>query len=445
MTTPDRFALAPLSQAFASLGRAVLILDDKHRVLWAGESLDDLVCPGACSRVVGQPIAALIGPDFMSPGRGVVEALEAGGRDEGRRAFLRCPELGSRLVSVTVASLDDTQRLTFGESAATIVVMRPAEDDHVLLERSASEMGFVANSPPMLRLVHRIEQLQHSEVNVLVTGESGTGKELVARAIHAHSSRRDGPFVAVNCGAIAPDLLESELFGHVRGAFTGAVQDRKGRFEVAGKGTVFLDEIGDMPMSLQVKLLRVIQERSYERLGESTPKDLEARVIAATNKDLQAGIEAETFREDLYYRLAVVPIHIPPLRERPTDVAPLARHLLARIGSREGKSFVLSPDALVALESHSWPGNVRQLQNALEYAAVLCEGGRVHAGLLPVEIAGSTDTAAAKARGEDPDESELERIRSVLDANKWRRSPAAAELGMSRTTLWRKMREYGLE
>ena len=238
----------------------------------------------------------------------------------------------------------------------------------------------------MERVFRLVENLEHSEATVLLTGESGTGKEVLARAIHAHSPRRSGPFVAVNCGALPGELLESELFGHVRGAFTGAVRERAGRFEVAAGGTLFLDEVADLPLHLQVKLLRVLQERTFERVGESQSRRTDARIIAATNVDLRRAVQEGRFREDLFYRLRVVPIEIPPLRERREDIEPLATYLLARVAARQGRALRFSPDALRALLDYAWPGNVRELENALEYAVAVCKGQTILPEDLPAEL-----------------------------------------------------------
>jgi transcriptional regulator with GAF, ATPase, and Fis domain len=265
--------------------------------------------------------------------------------------------------------------------------------------------------------------------------------------------------VAVNCGAIPGELLESELFGHVRGAFTGAVRDRTGRFELAAGGTLFLDEVADLPLHLQVKLLRVLQERSFERVGESAPRTSDARIVAATNVDLRRAVQDGRFREDLYYRLRVVPIEIPPLRDRREDIEPLATFLLARVGARQGRALRFSPDVLRLLLEHSWPGNVRELENVLEYAVAVCKGqtilpedlpGEVGAALSPPPAAGSrTHAPAATVRSNGSQRAEADaidaaRIRGALEACRWRRNEAARVLGLSRTTLWRRMRELGL-
>jgi transcriptional regulator with PAS, ATPase and Fis domain len=341
---------------------------------------------------------------------------------------------------------------------AYLLVVRAA-DDAAESDTALPTMfsGMVGRSAAMLRIFRLIHNLEASDATVLLTGESGTGKEVVARAIHIHSPRRGGPFVAVNCGALPGELLESELFGHVRGAFTGAVRDRQGRFEAASGGTLFLDEVGDLSLPLQVKLLRVLQERTFERVGENRTRKSDARIIAATNLDLQRAVLEGRFREDLFYRLRVIPIAIAPLRERREDIEPLARHLLTRVSARHGRALILSPDALRIILGYSWPGNAREMENALEYAVAVCRGQTLHPQDLPAEVqpgnhppvfpgthdagksAPPTATSAAAGSG-----SEGERLRAALDAHRWNRKETAKALGISRTTLWRKMREHGL-
>jgi transcriptional regulator with GAF, ATPase, and Fis domain len=343
---------------------------------------------------------------------------------------------------------------------AHVVVLRPAEEDQ---NAAASPFpGLIGRSPAMERIFRLIENLEQSEATVLLTGESGTGKEIVAHAIHSRSPRRGGPFVAVNCGALPGDLLESELFGHVRGAFTGAVRDRAGRFELAASGTLFLDEVADLPLHLQVKLLRVLQERSFERVGESAPRTSDARIVAATNLDLRRAVQEGRFREDLYYRLRVVPLEIPPLRDRREDIEPLATFLLARVGARQGRALRFSPDVLRLLLEYAWPGNVRELENALEYAVAVCKGqtilpedlpGEVSSGLVhplspPAEASSrphATSTRSNRTQRAETDAIDSARIRGALEACHWKRHEAARVLHISRTTLWRRMRELGLE
>jgi len=317
----------------------------------------------------------------------------------------------------------------------------------------------VGSSPAMQAVRDRIQRVADAPAPVIVSGETGTGKGLVARALHADSRRADRPFVAVNCAALPEPLLESELFGHVRGAFTGAVRDRTGRFELAAGGTLFLDEVADLPLHLQVKLLRVLQERSFERVGESAPRTSDARIVAATNVDLRRAVQDGRFREDLFYRLRVLPIEIPPLRERREDIEPLATFLLARVGARQGRALRFSPDVLRLLLEHGWPGNVRELENVLEYAVAVCKGQTILPEDLPGGFGAALVAPPATSRAHGPtstarsnggqraeaDAIDAARLRGALEACRWRRNEAARVLGVSRTTLWRRMRELGLE
>jgi transcriptional regulator with PAS, ATPase and Fis domain len=444
-----------LETVFAALGRVLVVLDRDFRVLRASRSLDDLARPGAVEAALGRPIEELVGARLFGPTESLREALEQGHREEGRRAILRCGEESARLVSLTAAVLPSDVTSHCDPRARYIVVLRPAETDNGLVQSMLSSHGLVARSPAMRGIVHLVESLHRSEATVLVTGESGTGKELIARALHANSPRCTGPFVAVNCGALPGELLESELFGHVRGAFTGAVRDRAGRIDLARGGTLFLDEVGDIPPHLQVKLLRVLQERRFERVGESTPRPMDARVIAATNVDLAEAIRIGRFRDDLYYRLRVVPIHVPPLRERVEDIPLIAHHLLAHIGGREGRALLLSPDTLAAMARYSWPGNVRELGNALEYAVATCTGQTIQIENLPPELRHgedrpglepvNTQDAAPLADPLAEDPTERLRILQTLESARWNRGRAAELLGMSRSTLWRRMKELGIE
>jgi two-component system response regulator HydG len=264
--------------------------------------------------------------------------------------------------------------------------------------------------------------------------------------VHQASDRRAGPFIQVNCSALSENLLESELFGHVKGAYTGAVGDRRGRFEEAEGGTIFLDEIGDVSPVVQVKLLRVLQERVIERVGDNRPIPVNVRVVSATNRDLDTLLATGRMREDFYYRIKVVSLAIPPLRDRREDIPLLVTHFLQRIARREGRSPLpaVSGGAMKALMNHSWPGNVRELENALEHAMVLGREGAILASHLPPEVVG---TATRRGLKEVPlhSESEKQVIAEALDAAGWNRSRAARRLGIDRTTLWRKIKEYALE
>ncbi len=315
------------------------------------------------------------------------------------------------------------------------------------------QVGDILGKSAVIRDVWKqIGAVSTTRAPVLIAGESGTGKELVARAIHVASADRERPFVAVNCTALAPGVLESELFGHVKGAFTGAVADRPGRFELAGKGTLFLDEIAEIPLDIQAKLLRVLQERTFERVGDNKTINLEARVIAATHRDLASMVAKGTFREDLYYRLRVVEITLPPLRERASDVPILVDGLLGKINRDLGKDVrYVTPTALARLTAYAWPGNVRELENMLTRAVVLAKTDVIDETLLPVGASAPPGDAAAHggeadAEGALPTLREIERrhIGRVLVHTDWNKRRACAILDISRPTLDRKIEEYGL-
>jgi two-component system, NtrC family, response regulator HydG len=293
------------------------------------------------------------------------------------------------------------------------------------------------------QVIEFASRVARHDSSVIITGESGTGKEVLARHIHRSSPRSEGPFLAVNCGALPETLLESELFGHKAGAFTGASQDRLGLFEEANGGTVFLDEIGDVSASMQTKLLRVLQEREIVRVGENRPRKVDNRVIAASNKDIKRAVEDGRFREDLYYRLGVIEIEVPPLRDRPEDIVSLARHLVTKTATRLGMDQLrLDSTALDCLTSHTWPGNVRELENVLERAAVLCTDDVIRPEDLP---AGIVQTIAAPRRsptgtGQSLREVEQQHIQAVLESVDGNRTQAAKILGISTATLWRRLR-----
>lgn len=298
----------------------------------------------------------------------------------------------------------------------------------------------VAESRAMREVLSLAAQVAVQTSTVLLTGESGTGKEVVARFIHRSSPRANGPFVAVNCAALTDTLLASELFGHEKGAFTGAIQSKRGRFELAHGGTLFLDEIGEMSVDLQSKLLRVLQERQFERVGGVRTIEVDARVIAATNQDLQQAIQDRRFREDLYYRLNVFPIHMPPLRERREDIHALAEHFLERLSARMGQPKKgLSPETRATLLNYGWPGNVRELQNALERALIVSPVETLMPEHLPFYRAPSRESGTRTLA-----QAEKQMIMAALDRNSGDRKKTAEELGISLRTLQYRLKEYGL-
>jgi two-component system, NtrC family, response regulator HydG len=316
---------------------------------------------------------------------------------------------------------------------------------HALGRGSAGKdaSGIVAHSPAMERVLDLARRVAKVDSTVLLTGESGVGKERIARLIHAESSRAKGPFLAVNCGAVAEGLLESELFGHARGSFTGASQDRAGLFEAATGGTLFLDEIGEVPPPMQVKLLRALQEREIRRVGENTVRRVNARVLAATNRDLVAEVNAARFRQDLFYRLRVIEIRVPPLRERREDVLPLARSFLAEVAARAArKATGFTPRAANQLVRYAWPGNVRELENAVERAVVLSRGVRIDVEDLPEEVSLALPGVHAAGEVRPLEEVERDYILAVLRANDGNKTRAAEQLKIGAATLYRKLKQY---
>lgn len=306
--------------------------------------------------------------------------------------------------------------------------------------------GFIGQSAAMRNVYDMLANAAQSDAPVILYGESGTGKELAAAAIHQLSGRAGSPFIKVNCAALNEYLLESELFGHVKGAYTGAHCNRAGRFEIAKNGDIFLDEIGDMPLGTQVKLLRVLEERVIERVGDNKPIPVAARIISATNRDLPARIEEGAFRQDFYYRINVIPIRLPALRERKEDIPLLADAFFRRIVLRDGKTVrAIAPAAMDALVAYAWPGNVRELKSAFEYALITCRGDTLEPADLPREIlARQAACPPAEPIGADLDQIKKERLLQALRNANGNQSEAARLLGVSRTTIWNQMKRYGL-
>ncbi|HET9531527.1 MAG TPA: sigma-54 dependent transcriptional regulator [Blastocatellia bacterium] len=351
-----------------------------------------------------------------------------------------------------------------GLLAAGIRRRRKDEERRALrqtLKRSTAGKEIVARSDKMLQILSFVEQVAPARTTVLVTGESGTGKELIARAIHNQSLRADKPFITVNSANLPTELLESELFGHVRGAFTGAVSAKKGYFEVADGGSIFLDEIGTISLETQAKLLRVIQERDFTPLGETARRQVDVRIIAATNVDLRQAVEEGIFREDLYYRLNVIQINLPPLRERREDILPLAQHFIRKYSAENGRdiSDQISPEVLSLLEAYHWPGNVRELENVMERAIIIARGNSIEREDLREEIL-NPQQAAAQAGGksiatqidlshgisfyDEVNRFQIELIRRALEITGGHQSRAAKLLGMNTTTLNSKIRYYNI-
>lgn len=378
----------------------------------------------------------------------------------------RIPQIGVIVITAYGAVEDAVRAMKLGaldyltkpfdlETLALIVEKalryRALAEENVRLRSELSERFSVENiigvSPKMQAVFAALRAVAASDATVLVTGETGTGKELVARALHYNSARRDGPFVPVNCAAIPETLLESELFGHVKGAFTGASQNKKGKFEIANGGTLFLDEVAELGGALQAKLLRALQEREIEPLGSTTPRRVDLRVVAATNRDLAEAVNAGTFRSDLFYRLAVVPIALPPLRGRVEDIPLLVSHFLRK--HTKGRDVGVTPDALGLLRAYRWPGNVRELENVCERIVIFLSGDTVTVADVPDTVKAKS-TAATAFSVELPDEGisldEVEKavIVQALERSKWNRAQAARFLRVPRHILLYRMQKFGL-
>ncbi|BDD88274.1 sigma-54 interaction domain-containing protein [Desulfofustis limnaeus] len=307
--------------------------------------------------------------------------------------------------------------------------------------------GIVGSSAPMRRVYDMIENAAASDAPVIIYGESGTGKELVSRAIHEIGNRRDKPFIKVNCASLTESLLESELFGHVRGAYTGAYKDRVGRFEKADQGDLFLDEIGDLPLPTQIKLLRVLEEKTIERVGSSTPIPTDVRIISATNQDLNKLVEQGRFRQDFYFRINVIPIFLPPLRERVEDIPLLAESFVTKLRLKSGKDIAgIRQDAMELLLRYQWPGNIRELRGALEYAFVTCHSSLIQAGHLPETITRQRQVEPpAKRTPFNLQEIERQELLEALEMSNGNQSEAARRLGVSRVTVWNRMKRFNIQ
>jgi PAS domain S-box-containing protein len=400
--------------------------------------------------VLGRDCHEIFQGGFCGADCGFCEGSVRSGESRDYQVNFPCKDGQTRRLALRVTALDVGPQGEAGGVIASLRDVTELDDLRFKLERRQSFHGIVAQSRLMRGVFETIRDVAVSDYSVLVTGESGTGKELVAGAIHHESRRRGGPFVPVNCGALPENILESELFGHVRGAFTGAVRDKKGRFELAHRGTIFLDEVGELSPAFQVRLLRVLQERCFEPVGGEKTIQVDVRVIAATNRDLRALVAEGKFRQDLFYRLAVVPIELPPLRARREDIPLLAERFLEDIRQETGKPIErLSDAAMDLLMSHRWPGNVRELLNVLQYASVRCQGGDVEARHLPVEIRGamaveplSNEDAAISEDGDSDDADRLtrltrEQVERALAETNGSKVKAAKVLGVGRATLYR--------
>lgn len=426
---------------FALFNNEIKVLEDSHAIGALLALLDGMKKPGFVERI--ELKLPLVPSDFQDASRYVVVPLEHEGQNFGA-LIVACPE-----TCVCDANGIESVDVILSQAAGVInrAVLHEEEMQHIQrrLETSAEFSGIVGRDIKMQVIYKLIEDIAPTDATVLIQGESGTGKEVVARAIHEKSPRNAKPFVVINCSAYPATLLESELFGHEKGAFTGATRQKPGRFEQAHGGTVFLDEIGEIPFSAQIKLLRVLQTQNFERLGAEKTLAVNVRVVAATNKDLLEEVKGGRFREDLFYRLNVIPIHLPPLRERRNDIPLLSRHFLRQFAAEQGKEInEFSPDVMRKLLHYSWPGNVRELENTIEHAVVLTRAGRVEVKDLPAMILQENTGASFDLSSKPPTmaEKESELLKEALEKCNWNKKEAARRLGISRNTLYAKMRKY---
>jgi PAS domain S-box-containing protein len=412
----------------------------------------------AAECILGYPAGEVLGryshnvfpPEICGPGSPLHETMHAGRQVRDREATVTDRRGAVIPLSLSTGPFRDEAGTRLG-AVCTIRDLR--EIERIADERRGrSPFGaIIGNHPKIRELFDLVEMIKDSDSTVLLQGESGTGKGLFAQALHSLSLRHRHPFVKVSCAALPETLLESELFGHEKGAFTGAIKDRKGRFELADKGTIFLDEIGDLSPSVQVKLLRVLQEQQFERVGGTQTIQVDVRVIAATHRNLLQLMREGIFREDLYYRLNVIPVHIPPLRERETDIPLLVDFLLKRFAAK-GKATTVSPRTMTILMDYHWPGNVRELENVLEHAMVCSRGSVIDPEVLPRWLLAGhpasapqpTPTGGLRETPGAAIASEREVILRTLASSRWNRGLTASRLGIDRTTLWRKMRRMGI-
>ena len=449
----------------------ILVIDDdtslrrvlEYNLQEAGYEVTTAASGEAGLRLFAEETPALVITDMKMPGMDGMQVLKAVRESGPETLVIMITAFGTVDVAVEAMKAGAYDYITkpFNRDELRLIVAKALQFNGLAAEnrRLKDEMSdkadyrtIIGTSKIMERVFEVIRKVADTDASVLITGESGTGKELVARSIHHHSSRREGPFVAINCAAIPRDLLESELFGHVRGAFTGAIKDKTGRFQQADGGTLFLDEVGELPLELQPKLLRALQEKVVEPVGGIKPHKLDVRVVAATNLDIEKALADATFREDLYYRLAVIPLHLPSLRERREDIILLLRYFCRKLGADKVN---FDDGATAALSSYRWPGNVRELENLVERTLIMRSGDTITLDDLPDKIraANTKVPGAALNRGNVvnlPDEGysleQLERevVVEALERNLWNQTAAARFLRIPRHTLIYRMEKYGI-
>jgi PAS domain S-box-containing protein len=439
---------------FKTLHDGLLIVDAQGTILAVNPAAERLTGYSA-AEIVGQNCRILNCTGCQIYARGLGEdwcGLFQRGRIRSKRCVITNKEGRSLDVMKNASILKDEDGKMIGAvETLTDISEIVRRDREIMSLRHSCQLdegfhGLVGHSAPMQALYELIENVARSEAPVLIHGPSGAGKELVARAIHESGPRQGKPFIKVNCAALNENLLESELFGHVKGAYTGADRFRAGRFEAAHEGTIFMDEIGDIPAATQVKLLRVLEEKEIERVGDHRPVAVDVRVVSATNRDLEGLVAEGRFREDLYFRINVFPLQVPSLSERREDIPPLVNDFIRHNNRRTGKPIGgLTPEAMTALLDYDWPGNVRELRNAIEYAFVLCPGGWIEAAHLPPRITQGAPPPAGAARRSGPRGDGRARVLQALREAEGNQSEAARLLGVSRVTVWKRIRKYGID
>jgi DNA-binding NtrC family response regulator len=446
--------------------RNILIVDDEEDVLRGLEKILKAKYYSTFTASNGTEAAELLKDrdysivisDLKMPGMSGLDLLEVVKKDYPHILFIILTGYGTVETAIKAMKMGVYDYLSKPVNIEELLILiekalrylEVMEENKELRERLDNRFSFnniIGKNHRMRYVFDLITDVSPTNATVLISGESGTGKELVASAIHYNSLRKDGPFVKVNCAALPENLLESELFGHVKGSFTGALKDNKGRFELAHTGTIFLDEVGDLAPHLQQKLLRVLQEKEFEPVGSAETRKIDVRVIAASNQDLKTRINEGGFREDLYYRLAVITIKLPPLRDRRDDIVPLLRHFLDKYNEETGKDIKdISPHALELLFSYDWPGNVRELENVIERAVILSKTDTIEKDTLPEELrvkeTGYTLLSEDKSLPEIMDEVEKKLILDTLNKIHWNKSKAADVLGIHRSTLISKLSKY---
>ncbi len=425
----------------ASISDGVFTINDQGRITCFNRAAQEMT-GFSFEEAIGSPCHEIFQAEICADACALRYTIETGRPVANLAIRIRTKDGETIPVSISTAVLRDKKGRVIG-GVETFRDLRQIEVLRRELIRSYHFQDIVSKSAAMRRILDKLETVAASDTSVLITGESGTGKELVARAIHNLSHRRQGPFVALNCGGLPENLVESELFGHEAGAFTGAVKARQGRFRRAHGGTLFLDEIGELPLGAQVKLLRALEEKQVEPLGASRPLKVDVRILAATNRDLDRMVRQGEFREDLFYRIDVIRLDLPPLRQRREDIPLLAEHFVRRLAVQQAKEVLgFTPAALKALLAHDYPGNVRELKNIVEHGFVLCPGGLIGLEHLPGHLQAA---AGPRPIHSSLEEFERRRILQALENQGYNRQAAARELGIHKTTLFRKLRKYGIE